>query len=246
MQILYKFTYVLLVLVIVGGTVFLSTRKSRTQSAGQTERQAKWKEREEEATRNFPTADFNEADPVEPEKRNAHKQKQKRHNGLGLVHRNPDPDSGGAGFIPEGEFDFPALPVAKSEIIILGEVLEATAHLSEDKTNVYSEFTIRVGSALKTNTQLNSEIVIERLGGYVRYPNGQKLLYHVGTAAMPRVGGRYVFFVDASSLDLSIITAYEFKDGKVSPLDFSRQFEQYRGFDETAFLNELNKALVKP
>ena len=74
----YKLTYVLLVLVIVGGTVSLSTRKSRTQGTGQSERQAKWKEREEEAKRNFPTADFNEADPVEPEKRNAHKQKQKR------------------------------------------------------------------------------------------------------------------------------------------------------------------------
>lgn len=242
----YKLTYVLLVLVIVGGTVCPSTRKSRTQGSGQTERQAKGKEREEDATRNFPTADFNEADPVDPEKRNAYKQKQKRHNGLGLVERNPGPDSGGGAFIPEGDFDFPALPVAKSDIIVIGEVLEATAHLSEDKTNVYSEFTIRVGSALKTNTQLNSEIIIERLGGYVRYPNGQKLIYHVGTGAMPRVGGRYVFFLDASSPDLSIITAYEFKDGKVCPLDYSRQFQQYRGFDETAFLTELNKALVKP
>src|SRR6185503_15443512 len=101
MQHLYKLTYVLVVLVIVGGTVSLSTRKSRTQGAAQMDRQAKWKERDEEAKRNFPTADFNEADPVEPEKRNAHKRKQKRHNGLGLVHRNPGPDSGGAAFIPE-------------------------------------------------------------------------------------------------------------------------------------------------
>jgi hypothetical protein len=242
----YKFTYVLLGLVIVGGTVSLSTRKSRTQDTGQKERQTKWKEQEEEAKKNFPTTDFNEADPVEPEKRNAHKQKQKRHNGLGLVHKNPDPDSGGAAFIPEGQFDFPALPVARSDIIVLGEVLEATAHLSEDKSNVYSEFTIRVGSALKTNTQLNSEIVVERLGGYARYPTGQKLLYRVGSAAMPHVGGRYVFFLDASSSDLSIITAYQFKEGKVSPLDFSGQFEKYRGVDETTFLNELNNALVKP
>lgn len=242
----HKLTYVLLVLMIPGGTVCLSTRKSRAQDAGQTKRQAKWKVRAEEADKNFPTADFNEADPVEPEKRNAHKQKQKRHNGLGLVMKNPDPDSGGAMFLPEWQFDFPALPVAKSDIIVLGEVLKATAHLSEDKSNVYSEFTIRVGPPFKTNTDLNSELVIERLGGYVRYPNGQKLLYRLGTAVMPRVGGRYVFFLDASSSDISIITAYEFNDGKVSPLDFSAQFEQYRGFDETAFLNELNKLLVKP
>src|SRR5687767_15765596 len=107
MQYAYKLSYVLLVLVIAGGTVCLSTRKSRPQGAGQTERQAQWKEREEDAKGNFPTADFNEADPVDPEKRNAHKQKQKRHNGLGLVERNPGPDSGGAAFIPEGEFDFP-------------------------------------------------------------------------------------------------------------------------------------------
>src|SRR5687767_15373286 len=92
----YKLTYVLLVLVIAGGTVCLSTRESRAQGAVQTERLAKWKERQSEAKRNFPTADFNEADPVDPVKRNVRKQKQKRHNGLGLVHRNLGPDSGGA------------------------------------------------------------------------------------------------------------------------------------------------------
>jgi hypothetical protein len=246
MQNAYKFTYLLLAVVIVAGTVELSTRKALPQGTSQSDNRAKWKEREEEAKRNFPTADFNEPDPVEPERRTAHKAKQKRHNGLGLVSRNPDPDSGGGAFIPEGQFDFPALPVATSDIIVVGQVLAATAHLSEDKTNVYSEFTIRIASVLKGNVSPGSEIVVERLGGYVLYPGGRKLLYRVGTAAMPRVGGKYVFFLSASTQDLSIITAYEFRDGKVLPLDFSEQFDQYRGFDETVFLNEVNNALPRP
>ena len=38
----------------------------------------------------------------------------------------------------EGGIEFPALPVAESNVIILGRVTSAEAHVSENKKNVYS------------------------------------------------------------------------------------------------------------
>ena len=85
----------------------------------------------------------------------------------------------------------------ESSVIVIGDVLHSEAHLSEDKRGVYSEFTIRLVEVLKGDSFWpGSEMVVERLGGYVRYPDGRKLLYRVGTGGMPRVGARYLFFLN--------------------------------------------------
>jgi hypothetical protein len=124
-------------------------------------------------------------------------------------------------------------------------VLDAQAHLSEDKTSVFSEFTVKIGNVFKADVSLSgTEIVVERLGGYVRYPDGRKLLYRVGTGKMPRVGGKYLFFLTASpQLDLSILTAYELGPNGVAPLDPSAQFQDFRGKDESAILAAVDKAI---
>lgn len=248
MQNIYKLTYVILGLIIVTGTVSLSERTTRQLAAVQNNAQEKAKQKEEESKKHFPVADFNEPDPLDSSKRAAHKEKQKRHNGLGLVNKNPAADTGGGVFLPHGQFDFPALPVAQSDVVVLGEVVAASAHMSEDKTNVYSEFTVRVSALFKGAASINhSTIVVERIGGFVRYPNGRKLLYRWGTALMPRVGGKFVFFLkNTPKEDLSILTAYEFKEGKICPLDWSGQFESYRGVTEADFLTALNHALGQP
>jgi hypothetical protein len=141
---------------------------------------------------------------------------------------NPEPNAGGGAFLPENQFDFPGLPVEQSSVIVVGDVLQSEAHLSEDKTGVYSEFTVRLVEVLKSASSLpGSEMIVERLGGYVRYPDGRKLLYRVGTGGMPRVGARYLFFLKRSpELDYSILTAYEFGDDAVTALDPSAQFEK--------------------
>ena len=248
MQNMYKLTYVILVLIIVTGTLSLSGRKTRQLAAVQNAGQEKAKQKEEESKRHFPVADFNEPDPLDSSKRALHKQKQKRHNGLGLVDKNPAADTGGGVSLPRGQFDFPALPVAQSDVVVLGEVVEASAHMSEDKTNVYSEFTVRVSTLFKGSASIsNSTIVVERIGGFVLYPDGRKLLYRWGTALMPRVGGKFVFFLkNTPQEDLSILTAYELQDGKICPLDWSGQFESYRGVTEADFLTALNHALAQP
>jgi len=250
MKTAYRLTYFLLASILVFGTAFAFSRKTKTPVATpqRTEQDhAKWKLREEEKKKDFPIADFNEAEPIEPSKRELRKQKQKRKNGLGLVSLNPEPNTGGGVFLPHNQFNFPAIPVEQSSVIVIGDVLQSEAHLSEDKTGVFSEFTIRLVDVMKAESSLTgTEIIVERLGGQVRYPDGRTLLYRVGTGGMPRLGARYLFFLKPSpELDYSILTAYEFGKKGIVPLDSSRQFAEYEGYDSNAFRTLVVEAINK-
>lgn len=233
------------------GPIFAVSKSKQIPSKKGTpiqEDQARLKLRDEEKKKDFPVAEFNEAEPTEPSRRSQLKQKQLRTNKLGLVNLNPKPNIGGGALLPKDNFDFPALPVRESSVIVVADVLQSEAHLSEDKTGVFSEFTIRLIDVLKEETSLQSSVmVINRLGGHVRYPDGRVLLYRVGTGSMPRVGARYVFFLKPSQdLDYSILTAYELAEKGILPLDSSGQFQQYEGNDSTAFcaliVEEIKKA----
>src|SRR4030095_6756486 len=174
-----------------------------------------------------------------------------RHNNKSNVAKDPIPEAAIVLSVPEGQFDFPALPVAKSDVIIVGQVLDAHAHLSQDKRDVYSEFNVRVDTIFKTTTQISlkegSQVTIEREGGLVRYPSGKKILYKLSGNGMPCVGARYLFFLSSirQSNDLSIVTAYELAEKSVQPLDDSKQFEVFRGYDESSFLSTLRESITK-
>jgi hypothetical protein len=109
--------------------------------------------------------------------------------------------------------DFPALPVAQSEYIVLGKVTAAEAHLSENKKNVYSEFKVSVENVLKTASSsiiAGTEITVDRIGGVVKYPNGRSVLYRLADTNMPAIGERYLLFLTSNNQqDISILTAYE-------------------------------------
>ncbi|HSK73591.1 MAG TPA: hypothetical protein VK892_17980, partial [Pyrinomonadaceae bacterium] len=47
-----------------------------------------------------------------------------------------------------------ALPIEKSDVVILGKVIDAKAHLSPDKSTVYSEFKIEIEEVFKNNSHL--------------------------------------------------------------------------------------------
>jgi hypothetical protein len=154
---------------------------------------------------------------------------------------------GGGLIVPHNQFDFPGLPVEHCPVIVIGDVLRSEAHLSEDKLGVYSEFTIRLVEVIKAESSLpSSEMVVERPGGYVRYPDGRKLLYRVGMGGMPRVGARYLFFLKPTpELDYSILTAYEFGDKGILALDPSPQFEKYEKYAPTTVRNLVIEAVNK-
>ncbi len=198
----------------------------------------------------YPVVEADEMEPSDPIKR-AKLKKQKQRYDKDSPFRHPGPNHGEVAFLPEWQFNFPALPIAQSDVIVVGEVLNAEAHRSENKLNVFSNFEVRVDEVLKgANLATGNVIDVQRLGGFVTYPNGKKVLFRLVGNGMPAVGSRYAFFLKVLDEDYRILTGYEFGPEGVMPLDSSRQFETYRRESETVFLNTLrnsvSQAILQP
>lgn len=148
-----------------------------------------------------------------------------------------------------------ALPVAESNLIVVGKIADAKAYLSSDRTDIYSEFSVIIEEVLKVNSSISltpgAIITTERRGGAVRFQSAKVLrLGSLGKNA-PQVDRRYVLFLTYSNEGeaFPIITGYELRRGKVFPLDgvleeggSIPQFEAYRiykGTDEITFLRNL-------
>lgn len=195
----------------------------------------------------FPIADYDEPDTNDPEKDRGRKEKQKRQNNFKLVTSKPPDWQTERVFVGEGAMTFPALPVVESSHVLVGRITKAEAHLSENKKNVYSEFTVVVENVFKTTGSVlqGSEIVVDRIGGYVKYPSGRLMLYRVSSTNMPVVNERYLLFlVSKNNQDLSILTAYALPADGVLPLDDSSQFEPLRGVTEEALIKNLRDKLI--
>jgi hypothetical protein len=208
-------------------------------------------QRHESARRAYPIADYDEPEPSDPSKRAARKEKQKRYNKFPLVMEDPHPKDVEISFIGHPEIYIPALPVEKSDVIVVGDVVTGEAHLSEDKQNVFSVITISVKSVYKapasTAPAPGALITVERVGGFVRYPNGRTVLYRGAGLGMPRVGRRCVLFLNsiAQSDSYTILTGYELGGKVVEPFDYAERFEAFRGFDVPTFLSTLDDLLTK-
>src|SRR6267142_326874 len=95
----------------------------------------------------FPTADYNTPEPTDPQERAKRKSKDNRFpkgrlDELAGVTETSIADGNGSGHLP-------ALPVSLSDIIIVGDVLNAQAYLSSDRTGLFSEFTVSIHEVLK-------------------------------------------------------------------------------------------------
>lgn len=249
-----KTTYLLLVLIAITlsfslvrrNYFFVEAQADRQQPGNQKDRRA---ERYEEAKRHFPTVAYSELSLPDTEENRPTKEKKKRFNDrMKWVSVTPQAYIAENLAMPEGLFNFPALPVAKSDIVLIGVVGETKAHLSENKRNVFSEFKIAVETVLKTSneqTLQGSVLTIDRMGGFVTYPNGQKILYRISGMYMPKVGARYLFFLDSiNKHDYGIVTAYELTPAGVIPLDMSSQFLELEGKSENDIMQELRRLLL--
>ena len=188
----------------------------------------------------LPIVDYNEPKPTEAAEREKRLAKDRRHN------------LGGSPKIVEGMTeastvyhwpeDFPALPVEQSTTIVVGRVLEAKAHISDDRTGVYSEVVVDVEKLLKDKVGIASPVVAEREGGRIRFPSGSEYRYFVDGLGLPKVGHTYMLFL--KQLDeggFSILTGYELLNGQVTPLDRSSSvaFEKYHLTDADRFISEV-------
>ena len=239
-----KLTLVLFILVL--GTLGLGfATRHQTQNRKITDAEALHQQQEKKET--FPIANYDEPDLTDPKKNEARKKKKIRHNNFSMVAKNPPDWQAELLFIDEGLALTPALPLARSGSVVVGEVKAAEAHVSENKENVYSEFTVLISKVLKTtNSSIfeGAEITIDRIGGFVKYPNGQTVLYRLSGKNTPVVGEKYIFFLTSpNNQDLIIVTAYKLGANGVIPLDDSPQFEKFRGMPEDLFLQKLHDSL---
>jgi len=217
-----KLTCVLFILVL--GTLGLSSARTGNLSsatiAGQQDIEQKGREHNQKIKDRFPTADYNQVDSPDPEK-NA---KRRRYNNGSMVSPTVYPGIAESVLIGEPPITFPPLPVAESDIVVVGTVGRGQAHLSENKKNIFSEFTLIVEDVLKSKTSgmgQGSLLTVDRIGGHVMYPDGQRVLYRVHGGDMPQVGSRYLLFLTSThhKEDLSILTGYELTEKGAVPLD---------------------------
>ena len=202
-------------------------------------------------TSNYPIVDSTATLPTDPNERANRNRKSKKYNGRTAP---PIRESDQIHTITDWELGLPALPVAKSAAIVIGEVSTAQAFLSEDKSAVYSEFGIRIDEVLKTETRFpvvsGSVLPVERMGGLVRFPSGKLAVSIVDKQDMPHIGGRYVLFLvhrfSSETEDFHILTGYELRSGRVSLLDriTSGPMAAYRGTDEVSLLKDLRIAIA--
>lgn len=185
------------------------------------------------------------------------KLKNKKFNNQYFVVAEPDPNAGEA--VRSSETSIPEFPVEMSDLVIEGKITDSNAFLSEDKSGVYSEFTVSVSDVIISKPSISVKkhdvITTDRDGGRVRYPSGRIVRYRISSRGFPIKNGKYLFFLtkdDDDDNDYRIITAYEMRGNKVYALDGSRvnfrgmgrsPFDKHNGKDLKDFKLELDKAL---
>lgn len=244
-----KFTYALLFLLI-GSLAFSFVRRRDSFFSGQAAQQDPRVDRSNRAKRAFPVADFNEPEPdTNSVSGRAQKEKRQRFDVFTLVPPKAEPWIAEIVDSSEGYFSFPPLPVAESDVILIAVVSGSEAHISGNKRGVFSEFKLAVESVLKTSSQDVKEgslITADRIGGYVKYPNGQQVLIRVSGVNMPQIGSRYLLFLSAKRKpDFIIMTGYELTSEGVFALDLSSEFLALEGITENELQKRVRDLLTK-
>lgn len=210
-------------------------------------------EQDDEAT---PVVDFEATRVAGLDKNGQRSLKNARFDKSGFVIAQPTAREGSVRMYDDPRDPISDLPVDKSDLVIEGTVVSSEAFLSNDKSGVYSEFTISISKVLKIRSDLpvaDNTIVAERLGGRVRYPSGKIVRYRVGDEGSPVKGERYLFFLkEVAPGSYRILTAYELQGNKVFALDSSRInarqlgqtiFDKHNGKELSDFMSEIEGAI---
>jgi hypothetical protein len=248
----YKTTSLLILLTCVVTVTVVATKITAINQGSSNEQRQKNEQNARliERRHRYPVVDYDAPEPAEPERRAARKIKNGYYDKSGFAVKDPSPRVDEESLESEWALHLPALPAAQSNAVITGEILTSEAHLSNDKTGIYSEFTIRINEVLKGadfGLHDGDTLTVDRSGGTVQYANGHKRLYSIAGQNMPRLGGSYVLFITASQQghNYHILTGYELAGGKVSPLDESNSMSAYEGTDETSFLKAVHEAITQ-
>lgn len=209
--------------------------------------QSQHKDSQKRKKTEYPIVDYSASQPTDLTKREKRRKKGEKYNNAVL----PIKPSPGTVFqnIPE---HFPAgtaaLPVSQSAAVIIGTVTDAQAHLSPDKSYVYSEFDVLIDEVVKNDDQspltAGKSVAVERPGGRVKVPSGS--IHEYRTTLNPLdVGSRYTLFLVYRGKDYQVFTGYRMQLGRVFPLDDITLFSRYENAGEQAFLADLHQAAGK-
>ena len=185
------------------------------------------------------------ADLEEREKR---KLKNKRYDNRGWVSRNPNPESVGRS-CDDCVSDPPAMPTLESDFIIIGEIISGTAFLSTDKSGIYTEYAVRIEEVIKgggsNKAELKDSVMVDRAGGCVKYPNGQKMFYIMSGPSLPRVGNRYVLFLNNTdkSPNYNILVGYRLLNGRVVPIDDGPS-QNFKEMSQIELIKKIREAIT--
>lgn len=253
-----------LILGLLSVSIITAVAALRAQNKGA---QSLSKEKVKEQLSKWPVVDYDAPEPSDPEEKLKRRKKSKSYNTHNGMKFDPSSTFNRGALNNEWEFGLESVvPVTQSAAIIVGEVIEAQAYLSEDKTNIYSEFTVRVEEVLKNDSanliNIGELVVTERQGGRVRFPSGRIESERVAGQNPPQVGVRYIFFLGFNpyeagtkrltgprgSMSRHILTAYEIRENRIYPLDFAtgKNFQEHQGKDATTFINEIRNSVAVP
>lgn len=173
------------------------------------------------------------------------------------------PSGGGAVRASEQPPPLP-IPVAQSEAIVIATVVKAQPYLTASETSMYTELGVLVEQVIKNDglpsAAVGSVLDVDREAGAMRLTDGRVIHYETGgIGRVPRNGRRYMLFLRRTNdgADLSIVTGYELRDGRVFPLDGeTRVFDPrtgqitrkapFEGLDESSFLALVQSAVANP
>ncbi|MDX6497672.1 MAG: hypothetical protein QOG23_932 [Blastocatellia bacterium] len=202
----------------------------------------------------FPVVDSDEQESSDPQQRAIRSKRSKKHNER-MAKIGPNLVQSSEGY--NWPLDFKPLPTDSSDVVIVGKISDAKAHLSEDKNSVYSEFAVTIDEVLKNKTGVmlspGATVTIERNGGRIRYPSGHISWFFVVGQGLPQLGGQYVLFLKTTDEErlFDVLTGYQILKGLAEPLDYSPGvvgFQRYSGSDADALIKEIrsNLAVVQP
>lgn len=167
--------------------------------------------------------------------------------------------------LPEGVENLPtithwwvglsALPVNETEATIIGTVVSRTAYLSEDETDIYTEYEVKLEDVLKDATKsLNSVdiMALVRNGGSIRFESGKIQANKISEQGTLTKENRYLLFLKRyNGVDWFIVTGYGMFGEKIVPIDGQNNkdaksalpFSKYYKVNRNVLLQDLQKEL---
>lgn len=142
----------------------------------------------------------------------------------------------------------PSLPGERSDVVAMGTPVTCDAHLSSDRTTIYTECVLVLDRSFKNSTenriQHGSRLVITREGGQVS-ANGRNMSMFVADQILPQPGKEYIFFLKyrKATEDYGILTAYRVDNGIVNAVDDAIHFQGHNGTPLDQFIARVQSSI---